>query len=74
MIDDTRLSGYYDFDIRWTATPAPGAPPPTASLGADGLALLMSTLRERFGLRFSRSTRPVQYWIVDQVETPAPDN
>ena len=28
VIDDTGLSGYYDFDIRWTATQAAGAPPP----------------------------------------------
>ena len=74
VIDDTGLSGYYDFDIRWTATPAPGAPPPSATLGTDGIALFMSTLREKFGLRFSRTTGPVQYWIVDHVEMPATDN
>lgn len=73
VIDDTGLAGYYDFDIRWTATPVPGAPPPGASLGADGIALFMSTLREKFGVRFSRATGSVQYWIVDQVEMPATD-
>jgi uncharacterized protein (TIGR03435 family) len=41
VIDDTGLTGYYDFDIRWAATPVPGAPPPAATLGADGIALFI---------------------------------
>jgi uncharacterized protein (TIGR03435 family) len=73
VIDDTGLKGYYDFDIRWTAPPDPNRPSPSPQLGADGIALFQSMLKEQFGLSFSRETGPVQYWVVDQVEPPTAD-
>jgi uncharacterized protein (TIGR03435 family) len=73
VVDETGLKGYYDFDIRWSAPLVPGAPPPSPRLGADGIDLLLSTLKEKFGLRFSRGTGRVKYWIVDHVEQPAED-
>lgn len=42
-------------------------------LGAEGIDLWMSTLKEKFGLKFSRGTGPVTYWVVDHVEQPAED-
>ena len=73
VIDETGLKGYYDFDIRWSAPPVPGAPPPSPRLGTDGIDLLLSTVKEKFGLRFSRGTGSVKYWVVDHVEQPAED-
>jgi uncharacterized protein (TIGR03435 family) len=74
VIDETGSTGYYDFDIRWTAPSVPGAPRPSPSLGAEGLALLMSTLKEKIGVQFTRAPGSVQYWIVDHAEPPATDN
>ena len=68
VYDETGLTGYYDFNIRWTAPPAD--PPPSPRLGPDGMALFITTLKDQFGLRFTRTTGPVQYWIVDHLEQP----
>ena len=73
VIDETGVSGYFDFDIRWTAPAVPNLPRPSSSLGAQGIALFLSTLKEQFGLRFSRAVGPVQYWVVDRVELPTED-
>lgn len=68
VADRTGLTGYYDFDIKWTA------PDPAAStFGAAAVGLLISNLREQLGLRLSTATGPVTYWVVDRVETP-PEN
>jgi len=66
IIDRTGLTGYYDFDISWRALDQSSEP----GAGADGLALVISTLQDRLGLRLTKATGPVQYWIVDHVETP----
>jgi uncharacterized protein (TIGR03435 family) len=67
IIDKTGLTGYYDFDIRWSAPEAA----PDSGAGADGIALLMSILPDRLGLRLTKGSGPVEYWIVDHVEPPA---
>jgi uncharacterized protein (TIGR03435 family) len=66
VVDQTGLKGHYDFDVRWNA---PGIPEATG-LGADGIALLISTLQERFGLRLTKTTGPAEYWVVDHIEPP----
>jgi uncharacterized protein (TIGR03435 family) len=70
VIDQTNLTGYYDFEIRWDALRREGAPPPAATLGPDGIVLFLSTLREELGLRFTRGKGTVQYWVIDSVEPP----
>jgi uncharacterized protein (TIGR03435 family) len=70
MVDATGLTGYYDFDVKWTAPEAPDGHTPASSFGPDGAALLISVLQERFGLRLVKSTGPVEYWVVDHVEPP----
>ena len=67
VIDRTGLTGHYDFDVKWRAeeptTSAPG-------FGADGAALLISSLPDLLGLRLTKTTGPVTYWIVDHIERP----
>jgi uncharacterized protein (TIGR03435 family) len=70
VADETGLKGYYDFNLRWTAPSDPNAPPPSPQLGPAGMALFLTTLKDEFGLRFSRDTGPAQYWIVDHIEPP----
>ena len=68
VIDETALTGYYDFDLRWSAPE--GTDDDSQILGTAGIALMVVNLRERLGLRLIKSTGPVEYWIVDHVEPP----
>lgn len=68
VVDQTGLKGYYDFDVKWTAQD--GRPSKDAGLGAEGIALLISTLQDQFGLRLTNGTGSVEYWVVDHVEPP----
>ncbi len=70
ITDQTGLKGYYDFDVKWQAPRTSDAPPAPAGFGADGVSLLISTLRDRFGLQLKKTNGPVEYWIVDHVERP----
>jgi uncharacterized protein (TIGR03435 family) len=74
VLDETGSTGYYDFDLKWSAPPAVNEPPPGPRLGPAGLALFMTTLKDEFGLEFSSARGPVMYWIVDHVEQPATEN
>jgi uncharacterized protein (TIGR03435 family) len=66
VLDHTSLTNYYTFDIKWNSPESPDSP----GLGPDGISLLISTLQDRLGLRLTRATGPVEYWIVDHVEPP----
>jgi uncharacterized protein (TIGR03435 family) len=70
VVDQTGLKGYYTFDVHWTEPEKPGEPPPTPGLGTEGQALLIRNLQDQFGLRLTKTTGPVEYWIVDHVEPP----
>ena len=69
VTDRTGLQGYYDFNISWSSpeTDEPIAP----GFGTQAEALLMAALREKFGLRLTPGTGPVEYVVVDHVEPPS---
>jgi uncharacterized protein (TIGR03435 family) len=67
VLDRTGLTGYYDFNVNWES-PNPNAE--SSGLGADGIALLISTLRSKFGLELKSTKGPVPYWVVDRLEPP----
>jgi uncharacterized protein (TIGR03435 family) len=71
VIDQTGLTGYYDFDLRWEAPRVEGIPPPDTRVGPEGIAMFLSTLRSELGLRFSQGKGQVQYSVIDSVEPPS---
>jgi uncharacterized protein (TIGR03435 family) len=71
VIDKTGLTGYYSYDITWKAADRADGSRPASSLGADGIALLMSTVQDRIGVQVRKTTGPVEYWVVDHVEAPS---
>jgi uncharacterized protein (TIGR03435 family) len=68
VIDQTGLKGYYDFDVRWSSPDAPARA--ATGFGAEGIALVISILPEKFGLRLTSATGSEEYWVVDHVEPP----
>ncbi len=69
VVDQTGLKGYYDFDVRWKAEEALEGQS-SGGLGTEGLGLLISNLQSQFGLQVRKTTGPVTYWVVDNVEPP----
>jgi uncharacterized protein (TIGR03435 family) len=69
VIDATGLKGYYDFDVKWSAADSAAGP----GLGPEGISLLISMLPVQLGLRVSKAVGPVEYWVVDHIEQPAPN-
>ncbi|MBI2686206.1 MAG: TIGR03435 family protein [Acidobacteria bacterium] len=70
VVDRTGLRGYYDFDVRWSA-PETAREHAPGGLGTEGIGLLISNLRNQFGLIVKKATGPVEYCVVDHVEPPA---
>lgn len=73
VIDQTGLTGYYDFDLRWEAPGVEGITPANMRLGPEGIAMFLSTLRSELGLQFRQGTGQVRYWVIDSVEPPMPN-
>src|SRR5215469_15083651 len=57
VIDRTGLTGYHDFDVKWSAPESPDGQP-ARGFGAVGTGLLISALQEQFGLRLSEGSGP----------------
>jgi uncharacterized protein (TIGR03435 family) len=69
VVDQTDLHGYYDFDINWNAPESQGAQV-SEKFGPEGIALLISVVRNEFGLQFISTKGLLPYWIVDDVKQP----
>jgi uncharacterized protein (TIGR03435 family) len=65
VVDETGLKGFYDFDVKWNGDGQP------AGFGtAEFIGPLISNLQSRCGLRVTKATGPVEYWVVDHIEPP----
>lgn len=70
VVDDTGLTGRYDFDLEWTPDETqfggqlPPGPPDT---GRPGLFAAM----QQFGLRIQATRGPVETLVIDRVERPS---
>jgi uncharacterized protein (TIGR03435 family) len=63
VINSTRLTGRYDFQLRWTAE--------GASAGAtDAPPDLFTAIQEQLGLKLQAAKGPVKTLVVDHVEQP----
>jgi uncharacterized protein (TIGR03435 family) len=86
VVDRTGLAGRFDYELIWTPDQLPPADAPDRLRvgGADidltgGLqvdpngAALLTALREQLGLKLESARGPVQVFVIDRVERPAPD-
>jgi len=85
VLDQTGLSGRYDFELRWTPDqstagglfaggPPPGPPPPGAELppppDPNG-PTLFTALQEQLGLKLDSGKGPVGVIVIDHAEKPS---
>ena len=63
VVDETGLSGPYDFNLRWS---------PDAAV-TDDVPALPTALQEQLGLKLERRRTAAAFFVVDRFERPAPD-
>lgn len=76
VIDQTGLSGNWDFELTFAPPPPPNGvlppgvqPPPVDPDAPD----LLTALRTQLGLTLERTVAPVDVLVVDRVQEPEPD-
>ena len=69
VIDDTGLSGQYDFTLEWTPDSSLQAPP-TENAIATGGPSIFTALTEQLGLRLDSRKGPVPVYVIEKIEKP----
>jgi bla regulator protein blaR1 len=73
VVDQTGLSGRYDFTIQWTPE-SNGPTPSVADVQADPQATtFLEALKEQLGLKLESTKAPVDVLVIDHVEKPSPN-
>src|SRR6185437_14458566 len=68
MVDDTGLSGKYDFELNWS--PEDLAAHTESDAGGPSL---FTALQEQLGLKVEQKKSPVDCIVIDHVEMPSKD-
>jgi len=66
--NETGLTGYYNFKMKWTPDAAPGAPDKPAEAAAG--PTLFTALQEQLGLKLESKKGPVEILVIDRAERP----
>jgi uncharacterized protein (TIGR03435 family) len=69
VIDDTGLTGQYDFKLEWTPDSLLRVPPNEPATAAGGPSIFMA-LSEQLGLRLETRKGPVPVYIIEKIEKP----
>jgi uncharacterized protein (TIGR03435 family) len=64
VVDETGLTGSFDFELKWTPDDAAGA-----TVGAP----LFTAIQEQLGLRLEPRQTPVNAFVIESVERPTPN-
>ena len=65
VVDQTGLSGLYDFTLTWVHDPSGDAAVP------DNVASFRDALKKQLGLELKPFHAPISFLIVDHVERPS---
>jgi uncharacterized protein (TIGR03435 family) len=67
VLDQTNLSGKYDFELDWT----PDADPCREKVGSPDAPSIFTAIQQQLGLKLDSGKGPVQILIIDHVEPPS---
>jgi uncharacterized protein (TIGR03435 family) len=77
VVDQTELTGRFDFQLRWTpdetqfaALRGPG-PPPTPPVGTETYPDLFTAIQQQLGLKMVSTKAPTDVLVIDKVEKPS---
>ncbi|MGH9605903.1 MAG: M56 family metallopeptidase [Terracidiphilus sp.] len=68
VVDQTGLTGRFDFRLRWTPDEMQ-----SATEGADAPPDLFAAIQEELGLKLVSTKAPVEVMVIDHVEQPSPN-
>ena len=74
VVDETKLTGPFDVDLRWR--PDIGLSPDlseAAKQQIEARAALPVALREQLGLQLQSRRAPVEVFVVESISSPTPD-
>lgn len=71
VIDQTNLTGYYDYELQWTPEGPSDARSDTPNAGTG--ASLFTALQEQLGLQLNSGHAPIDVLVIDRAEKPSPN-
>jgi bla regulator protein BlaR1 len=71
VVDETGLTGNFDFTLEWT--PEPNSPAPAAPVAQSDLleTSFLEALKEQLGLKLRSTKAPMAVLIIDHIERPS---
>jgi uncharacterized protein (TIGR03435 family) len=77
VVDETELSGKWDFELKWTPDDSQFGPmgmrPPPPSDAADAPPPLFTAIQEQLGLKLESGKAQVDVMMIDHAEKPSPN-
>jgi uncharacterized protein (TIGR03435 family) len=73
VVDQTGLDGRFDFSLKWAYVPAGSSPSDTAHQPEFMGLTFKRALNEQLGLNLKPTIAPVDFFVVDHIETPSPN-
>jgi uncharacterized protein (TIGR03435 family) len=73
VVDQTGLSGKFDFQLEWRPEPLggqAGGPPPPLSPAVEARPDMFTAFQEQIGLKLESTTAPVEVYVIDKVQKP----
>jgi uncharacterized protein (TIGR03435 family) len=77
VVDQTGLTGKFDFTLEWRpdlaqlGPPAPGAPAPQLPPEVEARPDLFTAIQEQVGLKLESAKAPVEVLVIDKVQKPS---
>lgn len=73
VINDTGLTGRYDFSLKWSSLGADNSANSPAASSASELPSLFTAIKEQLGLRLVAAKAPAKVIVIDHIEPPSPN-
>ena len=69
VIDRTGLTGLFNIELQWSATPL--SPTSDRPATPDDLPILITAVQEQLGLRFEATNAAIEVVVVDRADQPS---
>ena len=73
VVDRTGLTGYWDFDVRWTVPTPNDSRAELRTPPVESIAGLFPALQDQLGLKLTVARGPVDVLVIDSISRPTPN-